>query len=137
MIQQLGAVPVPVEVLWNNPKVAEGCLEFSARVRTWEAVGSALTTLVHIAVAAQVGCSWCLDINCFEAQNRDLDLKKAMQVPHWRDSAMFSQLERDVLEYAEAMTNTPPTVSDVLYARLLDHVSAHLKPRKSGQSSST
>ena len=33
---------------------------------------------------------------------------------------MFTPLERDVLEYAEAMTNTPPTVSDELSARLLD-----------------
>ena len=35
---------------------------------------------------------------------------------------MFSPLERDVLEYAEAMTNTPPTVTDELSARLLDRL---------------
>jgi alkylhydroperoxidase family enzyme len=32
---------------------------------------------------------------------------------------VFSPLERDVLEYAEAMTQTPPTVTDELSARLL------------------
>ena len=35
---------------------------------------------------------------------------------------MFTPLERDVLEYAEAMTNTPPTVTDELSARLLDRL---------------
>jgi alkylhydroperoxidase family enzyme len=35
---------------------------------------------------------------------------------------VFSPLERDVLEYAEAMTNTPPTVTDELSARLLDRL---------------
>ncbi len=34
---------------------------------------------------------------------------------------MFTPLERDVLEYAEAMTLTPPpTVTDEMSARLLD-----------------
>jgi alkylhydroperoxidase family enzyme len=32
---------------------------------------------------------------------------------------VFTPLERDVLEYAEAMTSTPTTVTDELYARLL------------------
>jgi alkylhydroperoxidase family enzyme len=43
-------------------------------------------------------------------------------VPRWRESEVFSPLEHDVLEYAEAMTNTPPTVSDELYAGLLDRL---------------
>ena len=65
-----------------------------------------------MAVAAQVGCSWCLDFGYFEAHNEDLDMDKAREVPRWRESAVFSPLERDVLEYAEAMTVTPPTVTD-------------------------
>ena len=35
---------------------------------------------------------------------------------------MFTPLERDVLEYAEAMTNTPPTVTDELSASLLERL---------------
>jgi alkylhydroperoxidase family enzyme len=35
---------------------------------------------------------------------------------------LFTPLERDVLEYAEAMTNTPPTVTDELSRRLLDRL---------------
>jgi alkylhydroperoxidase family enzyme len=75
-----------------------------------------------MAVAAQVGCSWCLDINYFQAQNQNLDLAKASQVPRWRESEVFTPLERDVMEYAEAMTNTPPTVTDELSGRLLDRI---------------
>jgi alkylhydroperoxidase family enzyme len=37
---------------------------------------------------------------------------------------VFTPLERDVLEYAEAMTNTPPTVTDELSGRLLDQLGA-------------
>ncbi len=49
-------------------------------------------------------------------------LDKASQVPRWRESELFTPLERDVLEYAEAMTNTPPTVTDELSARLLEQL---------------
>jgi len=72
-----------------------------------------------MAVAAQVGCSWCLDVNYFLALHHSPDLAKASQVPVWRESDVFTSLERDVLEYAEAMTATPTTVTDELHARLL------------------
>jgi alkylhydroperoxidase family enzyme len=122
MIRQLGAVPEPVEVSYNNPKVAISNQEYSARVATWEAVDPSLKTFAHMAVAAQVGCSWCLDINYFLAQNHNLDLAKASQVPRWRESEVFTPLERDVLEYAEAMTSTPTTVTDELSASLLERL---------------
>jgi len=119
LIEQLGAVPQPVEVLWNNPPLAEANQQLSASVAGWHAADASLKTFAHMAVAAQVGCSWCLDVNYFAAQNQNLDLNKASQVPRWRSSDAFSPLEREVLEYAEAMTNTPPTVSDELSASLL------------------
>ncbi len=122
MIEQLGAVPEPVEVTYNNPDVATSTLEFSARMAAWNAVDKSLKTFAHMAVAAQVGCSWCLDVNYFLALNQDLDLAKASQVPRWRESDVFTPLERDVLEYAEAMTNTPTTVTDEQAASLLERL---------------
>jgi alkylhydroperoxidase family enzyme len=122
MIKQLGAVPEPVEVMWHNPKVAEASLEIGAKVGAWDAADESLKSFAHMAVAAQVGCSWCLDIGYFQAQNQNLDLAKASQVPRWQESEVFTPLERDVLEYAEAMTNTPPTVTDELSARLLERL---------------
>ena len=122
MIEQFGVVPEPVEVVWHNPKVAEASLEFGAKAGQWDAADESLKTFAHMAVAAQVGCSWCLDINYFLAQNQNLDLAKASQVPRWRTSEVFTPLERDVLDYAEAMTNTPTTVTDELSASLLERL---------------
>ncbi len=120
MIRQLGEVPEPVEVTYNNPKVAMSSQEFSAGVATWDAADASLKTFAHMAVAVQVGCSWCLNVNYFLAQNQNLDLAKASQVPRWRESDVFTPLERDVLAYAEAMTCTPPAVTDELSAALLE-----------------
>ena len=122
MIKQLGAVPEPLEVTYNNPKVAMSSQELSAMVAGWDAADASLKTFAHMAVAAQVGCSWCLDVNYFLAMNHNLDLAKASQVPRWRESDAFTPLERDVLEYAEAMTNTPTTVTDELSASLLERL---------------
>lgn len=73
-----------------------------------------------MAVASLVGCSFCLDLGYFHAHNKGLDLTKAREVPRWRESDVFTPLERDVMEYAEAMTQTPPTVTDELSATLLE-----------------
>ena len=119
LVQQLGSMPEPIEVDYNNPPVARANREYAAKLSTLAAVDANLKTFAHMAVAAQVGCSWCLDVNYFLALNQQLDLAKASQVPVWRESGAFTPLERDVLAYAEAMTSTPTTVTDELYARLL------------------
>jgi alkylhydroperoxidase family enzyme len=77
-----------------------------------------------MAVAALIGCSFCLDLGYFQAHNEGLDVAKAREIPRWRESEVFTPLERDVLEYAEAMSQTPPTVTDELAARLLDRLGA-------------
>ena len=77
-----------------------------------------------MAAAALVGCSFCLDFGYFQAHNEGLDEAKAREVPRWRESDVFTPLERDVMEYAEAMSQTPPTVTDELSARLLDQLGA-------------
>ena len=46
------------------------------------------------------------------------DEDKIREVPGWRESRRFSEVERAALEYAEAMTITGQRVSDELFARL-------------------
>jgi alkylhydroperoxidase family enzyme len=43
---------------------------------------------------------------------------KIRQVPTWRDSNLFSAMEKDALEYAEKMTITGEKVTDELWGRL-------------------
>ena len=122
MVAQFGRVAEPVEVTWHNPAVAQATLALGGSLNDWHGADDSLKTFAHMAVAAQVGCSWCLDIGYFQALNQQLDLTKASQVPRWRDADVFTPVERDVMEYAEAMTATPPTVTDELSRRLLDRL---------------
>jgi alkylhydroperoxidase family enzyme len=117
--KMLGRVPEPLGVYWHNRAVLKATMGMGAKAQKWNACDLGLKSFAHMAVAAQVGCSWCLDFGYFQASNEHLDLDKAREVPRWRDSAVFTPLERAVLGYAEAMTQTPPAVTDEMVAELL------------------
>ncbi|MFC9514747.1 carboxymuconolactone decarboxylase family protein [Nocardiaceae bacterium NPDC056970] len=118
--RMLGDVAEPVEVTWHNRKVLNFSFTVGRKAQKWDKCDENLKSFAHMAVASLVGCSFCLDFGYFHAHNEGLDLVKAREVPRWRESDVFTLLERDVMEYAEAMTVTPPTVTDELSARLLD-----------------
>jgi AhpD family alkylhydroperoxidase len=120
----LGEVPDALGVMWHNRAVLTSSMGFGRKVQKWNQLDPNLKSFAHMAVAAQVGCSWCLDFNYFHAHNEGLDEVKASEVPRWRESTVFTSLERDVMEYAEAMTETPPQVTDELFARLLEQLGA-------------
>jgi len=49
------------------------------------------------------------------------DEQKVREVPTWRESGLFSEMERAALEYAERMTITGERVTDELWTRLQAH----------------
>ena len=122
--EQLGAVPEPAEVMWHNQPVLNSLSGLGQQLETWEQLDPNLKSFAHMAVAALIGCSWCLDYGYFHAHNAGLDEAKASEVPRWRESGVFTALERDVMEYAEAMSETPPRVTDDVSARLLEQLGA-------------
>jgi len=117
--KMFGEVPEPVGVMWHNRKVLNFGFGVGRKIQKWDQCDENLKSYAHMAVASLVGCSFCLDYGYFHAHNQGLDVAKAREVPRWRESDAFTPLERDVMEYAEAMTQTPPTVTDELSARLL------------------
>jgi alkylhydroperoxidase family enzyme len=122
--KMMGDVPDPVEVAWHNRKVLSFSFAVGRKAQKWDQCDESLKSFAHMAVAGLVGCSFCLDLGYFHAHNEGLDEAKAREVPRWRESDVFTPLERDVMEYAEAMSQTPPTVTDELSARLLEQLGA-------------
>ncbi|HEY8525413.1 MAG TPA: carboxymuconolactone decarboxylase family protein [Acidimicrobiales bacterium] len=115
-----GEVPESVEVMGHNPDVFAVVFGLMRGTDGWDACDEGLKSLADMAASALVGCSFCMDLGYFMAHHRDVDETKVREVPRWRESDVFTPLERDVMAYAEAMCQTPPTVSDELFARLLD-----------------
>jgi AhpD family alkylhydroperoxidase len=113
-----GEVPDNARVLLHHRAVTRAIFGFEQKVARWTALDPHLKTYAQLAAAARIGCSWCLDFGYFLAHEEGLTLDKVREVPRWRESGAFTGLERDVMAYAEAMTATPPTVTDDMVASL-------------------
>ena len=122
--KMLGEFPEPAEVMWHNRKVLSSTMGFGGKVQKWDTLDPNLQSFAGMAVASLVGCSWCLDFGYYHASNAGLDEVKASEVPRWRESTVFTPLEREVMEYAEAMSQTPPAVTDEMSAALLEALGA-------------
>jgi alkylhydroperoxidase family enzyme len=122
--KMLGEVPEPLEVMWHNRPVLKFSLGLGRKAIKWNKCDENLKSYAHMAVASLIGCTFCLDLGYFQAHNEGLDQAKAREGPRSRESELFTPLERDVMEYAEAMSQTPPTVTDELSARLLGQLGA-------------
>ena len=120
-----GQVPDNAYVMWHNRKVLKAVLSFEQKVAKFDALDRDLSVLAQAATAATVGCSWCLDFGYYLAHSEGADitdLEKIREVMRWRESDVFSPVEREVLGYAEAMSTTPLTVTDEMVASLLEHL---------------
>lgn len=112
--RMLGRVPESVGVLWHHPAVMKDSMSIGGKLERWHELAPDLASYAAMASAAAIGCSWCLDFNYFMAHNHGLDEAKVREVPRWRESTVFTALERRVMEYADAASQTPPVVTDEL-----------------------
>jgi len=111
--RRLGEVPEPLAVTAHHRKL------FVASVRHELAVEKATRVmpkgLVQLAVyrtAWTVGCSWCVDFGTMLIRLDGLDVDRLTHIADFETSDVFSDEERDVIRYADAMTATPMTVTD-------------------------
>ncbi len=119
-----GQVPDTVRVLGHHRRALLAMIRHERRVARFDRLDPNLSTLAVMASAAVIGCSWCLDFGYYLATNDGLDAAKVREVPRWRESSAFSALEREVLTYAEAMTVTPPVVTDAMVSGLVEKLGA-------------
>lgn len=119
--RRFGAVPEPFAVLAHHPKL------FMASARHEMAIEKAMhvmpPALIELAVyrtAWTVGCSWCVDFGAMLQRLDGLDIDRLKEIGDFETSAAFSDAERDVIRYADAMASTPMTVTDEQVAALVD-----------------
>jgi len=110
--RKYGQVLDSLLALQHNRRVLLSDAGLELSVTRWNKVPPQLKMLAVMATASSIECSWCLDFGFYEAQSKNLDTAKIAAVPHWRASDLFDDVERRVLDFAEAMTATPPRVTD-------------------------
>ncbi len=122
--RMLGHVPDSIGVLWHNKAVMKDAMGIGRKAEGWSELDPHLASYAAMASAATIGCSFCLDFNYFMAHDHGLDETKVREVPRWREASVFTPLERAVMAYAEAASQTPPAVTDELSDRLLAELGA-------------
>ncbi|NYE18349.1 carboxymuconolactone decarboxylase family protein [Microbacterium immunditiarum] len=116
--RRFGKVIDPGLVAAHHPGVLNTMYLTEMGAARWRKTDATLQALAVMRTAAVIGCSWCMDFGYWEYHHRGVDPAKLRAVPDWQASTVFSPLERAVLEYADAMTATPPAVTDELVDRL-------------------
>ncbi|NKX88616.1 carboxymuconolactone decarboxylase family protein [Nocardia coubleae] len=81
-----------------------------------------LKELAELKTAGLVACQFCLDIGSALAHTSGLSERQITDLPRYRTSDAYSELEKLVIAFAEAMTVTPAVDIDELRADLLTHL---------------
>ncbi|NLU67463.1 carboxymuconolactone decarboxylase family protein [Streptomyces sp. HNM0574] len=115
-----GRVLDPIRAMGHHPGVLKDGGRFEQRVGKWKELDPGLKHLAEMVSAVRIGCSWCVDFGHWLADEDGLPMEKIQYVPEWREHReLFDDLELRVMEYAEAMTETEPTVTDAMTEELL------------------
>ena len=112
--RQYGQEMEPMLAMLHHRRVTTTVARFEMGIAKWKRLDTGLKELAQLSVASQIGCSWCMDFGYYLSRTNGMPVEKLEQVAEWRSSTVYTPLERKVLEYAEAMTATPPTVTDAM-----------------------
>lgn len=83
-----------------------------------------LKELAELKTAALVNCEFCLDIGSALAHRAGMSEQQITDLPRYRDSDAYSELEKQVIGFAEAMTVTPTCLDlEELREQLLQQLS--------------
>ena len=77
-------------------------------------ISPTLRSLVTVRVSQINWCRFCVDINSATLAKRAGSMDKVEAVEQWRESDLFDEKEKAVLEYTEAMTDSNLQVTDAM-----------------------
>jgi len=117
----LGRDVDPIGVYAHSPRLLLGYGAFEKASAGQRRVEERLKALAETKVAALVDCEFCCDIASSLACDAGTTEEQLLALPRYRDSGAFSELECLVLDYATAMSRTPSSVSEELFAALREH----------------
>jgi len=106
----------------HSPDMVRKLLEMS-QLSAKSSLNHTLAVLVHIRASQFNGCAFCLDMHVKEAKIHGERELRLYHIPIWRESPLFSEKERAILEWTEAVTRLSETIPDELYQRCRQHLS--------------
>jgi AhpD family alkylhydroperoxidase len=112
-------VPQPLRALAHHPGLMWAAAVHELGVeRAARRLPAELRDLVMHRVATVVGCSWCVDFGTMLALRAGFSVQRHRELDRYAGSTAFTAQEKLALEYADAMTAQPMTVTDALVERV-------------------
>jgi len=113
--RKYGAV-LDAALIWgHSPRLFLGVAFLYGMIdRKSSPLSPALRSLVTVRISQINACSFCVDLNSATLLKRGVSMEKVSALANWRASDLFTEHERQALEYAEAVTQTGATVRDHL-----------------------
>lgn len=107
--------------LGRRPQLLAAASVYEMALLTANRSPSHYKQLASSKAAAMVNCEFCLDIGSALSHAEGIDERKLIDLPRYRDSDAYDEVERLVIQFAEEMSKTPAIVSDELRELLLKH----------------
>jgi AhpD family alkylhydroperoxidase len=117
--RRFGRVPGSLAVVAHNLASLTAVAGFELANERGRAVPWRLKELATVKVALEVGCRFCIDIGSSMARKHGVTEEQLLDLPFYADSSYLSALDKRVLDYAVAMTETPVVVAEELFQELL------------------
>lgn len=108
----------PLEAYAQRPRLLLGYGLMEDATARLDRVPERLKVLAELKAATMTSCEYCIDIGSQIGRRAGLSDEQLLALPRYRDSDLFGELERLVLDYAVGMSRTPVDVSDELFAQL-------------------
>jgi alkylhydroperoxidase family enzyme len=113
----------PLQVMAHLPKLLSGYGKLCQVIDGMDRLDMRLSDLAELKAATMTNCPYCIDLGSQVARHRSgLTDEDLLALQDYRDSDLFTDVEKLVLDYSVAMSQTPVDVPDSLVARLREHL---------------
>ncbi|MBF6620924.1 MAG: carboxymuconolactone decarboxylase family protein [Patulibacter sp.] len=117
--RRTGKVMTALRIGLLHPGITVGVGAMERQLDRAKDVDPVLTELASLKAATLIGCEFCIDIGSFLARTQHGATEEQIRDLHrHRESPAFDARQRLVLDYAEAMSQTPVRVDDRLFDTL-------------------
>lgn len=107
----------------QSPKFMQKLMQLS-QVVSDSSLGHTLITLAQTRASQMNGCTFCVDMHVKEGKIQGERELRLYHIPVWRESTLFTDKERAVLEWTEVVTDLDYRgIPDDVYNRTREHLS--------------
>jgi AhpD family alkylhydroperoxidase len=119
--RELDGMIEPLEMYAHVPGLLRGYAGLEQATAKLRHLDRRHRALAELKAATVVQCEYCIDMGSQVSRQWGLSDEELLDLPSYRTSELFSELDKLVLDYAVGMSRTPVEVTDELFASLRRH----------------